>query len=247
MSKKNTWVKKLYKAFSESTWTSGMNHTREKNYHIWSAFWSLLISAGVRFEESDLIDLDAWCDEGHYSLAGRNGNLSFAYAYESVHKRTPFVGIGLSYDQCYPSFSNHATQAKSAGRLVMHTRFTWQGEKVKVTSFNDKESSLIACAYHPRKDDDYSDKIKKRFKITAKDFRKEMSARKKTNKLSDELESKGIKIKYHQGFGYYIIVKLKTKSKYYDTTGEVVAGLNLEGYKPFKEFKNAVEFAETIS
>lgn len=240
-------VTKIREAFCAGCWTSSMNHTYEKASQVSTSFWFLLIKSGFDFTKTDLVDNDVWCSEGHYSLAVRCGNLSFAYSYEHRHKRTPFIGTGLDYDSCYPSFSNHATQSKSAGRLVMGTEFTWKDFKVKVTSFNDKKLSLVACAYHKRKGpDDYSDKIKKRFTITAEDFRKEMSIRKKLEKRDSVLKEKGVKIGYSQGNGYYISKEKKGKFSYYDTTGKVDAGMKFEKYKLFKTYEAVIEFAETL-
>ena len=156
-----------------------MNYTREKASQAISAFWFLLIKSGFAFEKTDLTSLGAWVDEGHYSLAVRCGNLTFAYAYEELKKRTPFIGIGQNYFDCWPGFSNHATQAKSSGRLVLGVKFSWKGEEVKVTSFKDDVSSLVACAYHPDTEGYMPSKIKRRYTISAKDFRQEISNRRK--------------------------------------------------------------------
>lgn len=189
-----TAVQKMFYAYVEGHWKT-MNWTSEKASHAWSAFWYLLISSGFVFEKNDLISIKKTCscctgtrydpvwygvDEGHYSLAVRCGNLSFAYAYEKLKGRIPFIGIGLYYDRCWPSFSNHATQYKSAGRLVRGTEFSWKGEKVSVTSFKDEKHSLIACAYHPDPQGYTPSKVKKRFTISVADFKKEMSQRRKS-------------------------------------------------------------------
>lgn len=237
-------VVKMYEYFCDGKWSSSMNYTREKNYHVIDEFWYLLISAGFNFQKTDLVDSDVCLSEGHYSLAVRAGNLSFAYAYEHGHNRTPFIGTGLCYRGCWPSFSNHATQSKSAGRLCMGVEFSWKNEKVSVTSFNDKKKSLVACAYHKRKDG-YQGKVKKRFTITAEAFRKEMSALKKFSKAIGDFESKGIKFTEKNSL-VYISQKLKTKTKYFDTTGEIQPGKNLKKYKLFPDIDAAVEFAKTL-
>lgn len=190
-----TDVQKVFNAFTKGNWAV-MNWTREKANHVWSDFWFLLISAGFAFEKTDLTAIRETCscctgsryspswygvDEGHYSLAVRYGNLTFAYAYEKLKGRIPFIGINLEYDRyCSPDFSNHATQPKSAGRLVLGTQFSWKGETVKVTTFNDEKHSLIACAYHPATERGYTpSKIKKRFTITVADFKQEMTNKRK--------------------------------------------------------------------
>lgn len=201
MAKKDlTTVHQMFNAFVKGHWRT-MIYTREKANHAWSDFWFLLISSGFAFEKTDLISIKKTCscctgsrydhlwygvDEGHYSLAVRCGNLTFAYAFENLRGRIPFIGFGLNYYRCHPGFPNHATQAKSAGRLVYGTEFSWKGETVKVTNFKDKEHSLIACAYHPDPKGYTPSKVKKRFTITVQDFKQEMSKRRK-NKNSKGL------------------------------------------------------------
>lgn len=200
--KKETAAQRMFNAFVNGHWRT-MNWTREKAHHVWSDFWFLLIHSGFAFEKTDLIEIKKTCScctgarydprwygvyEKHYSVAVRCGNLTFAYTVEKLWGRIPFIGFGLDYRRCWLEFSNHATQSKSAGRLVMGTEFRWKDETVKVTSFNDKEHSLIACAYHPDPaGKGYTpSKIKKRFTITNKDFKDEMSKRRKAMKEKEE-------------------------------------------------------------
>lgn len=186
----------MFNAFAKGNWQT-TNYTREKAAHVWSDFWCLLIGSGFAFEKDDLVSIREICscctgtrydptwygvDEGHYSLAVRCGNLTFAYAFEKLRKRIPFIGIGLNYERCYPTFSNHSTRAKSAGRLVIGTEFGWKGETVKVTRFKDEGNSLVACAYYPDKEGYTPSKIKKRFTIKVKNFKQEMSNRRKVKK-----------------------------------------------------------------
>ena len=253
MSKKveKSAVVKMYNCFCSNVWrrSSGMNYTREKDSQTDDEFWFLLIKSGFCFEKTDLVDLGVFCDESHYSLAVRNGNLSFAYAYEHRHGRIPFIGTGLCYRSCWPRFPNHATQAKSSGRLCMGVKFSWYNKEVKVTSFNDKKKTLVACSYRPKKKGEYGDKIEKRFTITAEQFRKEMSERKKGQGVWDaniELEEKGVKVFYQENFGYFVSKLLKTKTNNYDATGKVGRGGKPKDYKPFTSIKAAVEFAKTL-
>ena len=184
-----TAVRKMFDAFYKGNWHT-MNYTREKSNHVWSDFWFLLIKSGFAFEKTDLVSIRDFCDEGsynltwygvdegHYSVAVRCGNLTFAYALEKLWGRIPFIGFGLDYCDCWPRYSKHNSPA-TMGRLVMHTSFQWKGETVEVTSFNDKKHSLVACAYHPAPEGYRSSKVKKRFTITVADFKQEMSKRRK--------------------------------------------------------------------
>ena len=190
MTKEKTAVRKIFDDFAKGNWHT-MNFTREKASHVWMDFWFLVIKSGFAFEKTDLIDIRKYCnesgynpswhgvDEGHYSVAVRCGNLTFAYAFEKLYGRTPFIGLGLDYYDCWPRYSKH-NSPPTMGRLVRSVRFQWQGERASVTSFNDEKKSLVACAYGPNTKEGYeSSKVKKRFTITAKDFQAEMSKRRK--------------------------------------------------------------------
>ena len=186
MSETKSKVRIIFDAFTNGRWGT-MNYTREKAYRVWMDFWYLVIKSGFVFEKNDLIAIRKYCgessynpdwygvEEGHYSVAVRCGNLTFAYAFEELYRRIPFIGIGLDYIGCWPRYSKH-NSPPTMGRLVLGVSFQWQGEKVSVTSFNDEKKSLVACAYHKR-EDGYRGNIKKRFGITAQDFQKEMSKR----------------------------------------------------------------------
>lgn len=196
MSEEKSAVRVIFDAFAKGNWKT-MNYTGEKANHVWLDFWYLVIKSGFAFEKTDLTDIQKYCaessynprwygvDERHYSIAVRCGNLTFAYAFEKLYGRIPFIGIGLEYYDCWPGYSKHNT-SPTMGRLVEGVRFQWKGEQVNVTSFNDEKHSLIACAYGPNTKEGYaSSKIKKRFTITAKDFREEMGKRRKAKPKGD--------------------------------------------------------------
>lgn len=179
----------MFDAFVKGNWHT-MNYTREKANHVWLDFWFLLIKSGFAFEKTDLVSIWEYCGEssynptwygvgeGHYSVAVRCGNLTFAYAYEKLRGRIPFIGFGLDYYDCWPKYSKH-NSPPTMGRLVLATEFSWKGETVSVTSFNDEKKSLVACAYYPDPKGYAPSKIKKRFTVTNKDFKAEMSKRRK--------------------------------------------------------------------
>jgi len=176
-------IKQTYDIFLDSMWKK-TNHTPEKADWVWSDFWALLISSGFEFAKTDLKDLREWCEEcnyrfwyppgeRHYGLSVRDGNISFATAYETLRNHKPFIFSGIDYGQHHRyGIVVHRTQPKTKGRLVLGAKFLWCGEKVKVTSFKDQRHSLIACAYHPSPDDYEPAKVKKRFCISVEDLKK---------------------------------------------------------------------------
>ena len=133
MSEDKTTVRVIFDAFVKGNWTT-MNWTSEKSNHVWLDFWVLVIESGFAFEKADLVDIRKYCcesrynpawygvNEGHYSLAVRCGNLTFAYALEKLWGRIPFIGIGLDYYNCWPRYSKHNSPL-TMGRLVMGVRF----------------------------------------------------------------------------------------------------------------------------
>ncbi len=103
------------------------------------------------------------------------GNVSFCRAYEKWVGRKPFILKGISY----PAWKVLGQHGKTQGRLTIGAEFTWQSERVFVTSFDDDKNSLVACAYHPNEDGmGLSSKIKKRFRINYQDFVAERKLRK---------------------------------------------------------------------
>jgi hypothetical protein len=249
-------VIKIYKAFCDGKWQTGP-YTRDKNSNSWGEFWSLLITSGFKFAVDDLVKLkkdndtsgcgysSRWHEPGggHYSLAVRWGNLSFAYAYEKLVGRIPFIGTGLSYDD-YP-YVRGGTTSKMQGRVVGGCEFMWEGEKVKVTTFRDDEHYLIACAYHPRADGYTPNKIKRRFKITHEMWR----AANRLVKNVDKLEAEGVALDFKEGWGYAIRDKRggAQQTRYYDSTGEVESGKDLKEYTPFKTLGKAYKAAKKLA
>ena len=232
-----------------------MSLTRDKRCASWAEFWSLLISAGFKFEKDTLVKCRTMAcqtnrygpefyypSEGHYSLAVRSGNLSFAYAYEKLVRRISFIGTGLSYDN-HP-YVRPGTTRKTQGRLVEGCEFMWEGEKVKVTTFRDDEKALIACAYHPDPEGYRPSKIRRRFKITNDMW----AAEKRLKKLCDKLKDEGVVFYFKEGFGYMLGDKRTDPQNpvWYDSTGEVEPGKKLDEYKPFKALGRAYERAVAL-
>ncbi len=245
-------VIKIYKAFNDRCWGTG-SFSWDRDHAAGVSLWNLLIRWGVKFAIDDLVKIQKLCDdagrhrpqwygptEDHYSLAVRWGNLSFAYAYEKLVGRKPFVGTGLLYPE-YP-YVRVGTSTKQQGRVVEGCEFMWEGETVKVTTFRDDENYLIACAYHPQEGDrkGYQPaKIKRRFKITHDMW----AAANRLQKKADKLEADRLFIHHKEDFGYYIEQRGNLGSQWHDSTGLVEPGKKLGKYKPFKTLAKAYEAA----
>jgi len=185
MSKKfKTDIFKICNLIYENSWTqNGIDYTTEKSHWRWSDLWALLINIGCHFSDKSIKAITDWSnedrynpqisspDEEHYHLAAQMGHVSFCRAYEHLRGRKPFIAKSVNYGYGrYRAYNCH-NGSRTQGRLAMGCKLPWQGEQVTVTSFNDTDGYLIACAYHPPKsEDDYGNRIKKRFKITNDDL-----------------------------------------------------------------------------
>jgi len=204
MAKKKNNVIELYDLVAANLWQT-ISWTPNKGGWIWSDFWSLLVSGGVRFEKESLIELQKSCrsednswghlfhgpNEGHYSQAVMCGNISFANAYENFVGRKPFILKGIEY-HAGGSVRNYqsGTTSKTQGRLIIGASFQWKGETVFVTNFKDKDHALIACAYErEKKGYGWSSKITRRFTITNEQLRAEKNNAAKKTQSGSEAEN----------------------------------------------------------
>jgi hypothetical protein len=189
-------LKKAYVLIHGGLWKKVDYHI-EKAGSIWHEFWTMLICGGWCFTDEDLVELQKLCkneqrkfwapSEYNYAQAVRINNISFCRAYECLLKRTPFVCDNVDYGNSWGHllpYGMHSTQAKSQGRLVLWAKFHWNGDLVKVTSFNDAEQFLIACAYYP-KEENKPERIRKRYTITAEDFKTAIKKIKDAKKQSN--------------------------------------------------------------
>lgn len=138
----------------------------------------LAIDAGLPFAPDDFANAmkdfrgGYWfSSETFYSHAVEYGNLKAAMAFERWKKRPPFIADDLD--------------GHKRGRLVVGSRFPWQGYHVTVTSFSDGGTHLIACAYHKRKAGEYNNKVAKRFPITVAGIHKERATNRERKRLLD--------------------------------------------------------------
>ena len=139
----------------------------------------LAIEAGLKFDLDDFAYIARsfrwghWAGdgEGFYCHAVAENSMPCIKAFEHYHMRKPFI-----VDDVAQWWDNHYTY-RNRGRLAVNSTFTWRGERVAVTSFNDKKGELIACSYKPREKDERgyligSLKIKHVYKLTHKDLKR---------------------------------------------------------------------------
>jgi hypothetical protein len=118
-----------------------------------NAMYSALVNAitsKMRFEEGDFKHLADYASLGRWGgdlerLYSRacgdergSENPSAVAALEHFLKRKPFIW---------------AEETKAPQRLYVGATFTWDGERVTVTSFNDKAATIVACSYKRERDD----------------------------------------------------------------------------------------------
>jgi hypothetical protein len=121
----------------------------------------------ARSQTQSYHDTSIWrADEWEYSLAcgserGRF-NKSAALSYEKWRGRKPFLVADIG--------------STTPTRIFVGRDFVWAGARVKCTSFNDKEGTLVACSYKPRAEGEYESKIDRRFTITHKDLKEAKDA-----------------------------------------------------------------------
>ena len=146
----------------------------------------LVIAAGLRCEPEDFSE---WgLDEYYYALALVENNIQACQAFEKAAKRPPFIAARADAGGAYPRFAHYASSRKNT-RLAVGSRFRWQGEEVKVTSFAKDGTHLVACSYKDKEcvicdrchrclHGGGPDKINRRYKITPEQLRAERKRQK---------------------------------------------------------------------
>jgi hypothetical protein len=145
----------------------------------------LAIEGGLKFEIDDIAyiaDYFSWGywasdGEGFYSHTVVANNVSAIHALEHYFNRKPFIVDNVSQSWV----GNYNFTERTRGRLAVYARFSWKGERVTVTSFNDKQGYVVACSYkdHKRDKDGYFTgalKVKHLYKITHKDLHEHRKA-----------------------------------------------------------------------
>lgn len=112
----------------------------------------LAVEAGLTFEVGDLAECGKRFNAGYwfgeniedfYRRAVCYGNSSAWKCYEEWAQRKPFILAGARVHANYGG----GRMGESLARLVEGAEFVWNGERVKVSSFNDKNGSFTACSY----------------------------------------------------------------------------------------------------
>jgi hypothetical protein len=116
--------------------------------------------------------------ESFYRDAVLYRNASAYHAYEQYRGRTPFIVKGASITV----HTGDGPAGHGLARLIEGSEFQWNGEKVKVTSFNDDKGYINACSFVRDGDDERcqqcrrftsyaKEKVANRYKITHQNIR----------------------------------------------------------------------------
>lgn len=112
--------------------------------------------------------------DGFYTKAVISKNMSACHTFEHCKGRKPFMMTRVDHPTYYVSGIFDWTRPRD--RLALGSKFIWQGERVTVTSFDDKNGKVIACSYKPQKRDEKGYiseplKIAHIYKLTHKDLK----------------------------------------------------------------------------
>ncbi|AMV24546.1 hypothetical protein VT84_09135 [Gemmata sp. SH-PL17] len=178
---------------------------------------ALTIGAGFAFTKTDFEGLakfrhSYWIGadgEWVYSMAVAEGNYSAAAAFEEYMGRPPIIADKVSPAERHDSYA-HLSGDRTSERLHVGCSFEWRGERVKVTSFNDK-GAAIACSYHPAEGNgEYERKVKRRYAITRELVILDRAERKQRDAITKDLiANKNDKIDYAKAFGVKTMSELR--------------------------------------
>ena len=137
----------------------------------------LAIKAGLRFEPEDFdyisqhLRWEYWAGAGEefYGHAISVNNMSAVHSYELHWHRKPFIFHTVEM----PNYTTGVNRQDC--RLCVGCRFMWNQELVTLTSFNDKDGTIVACSY---KQDGKPDRtVEHVYKITHKHLKEERARR----------------------------------------------------------------------
>ena len=134
-------------------------HKQEATSHSWLKLnhamrdtLELAVKSGMRFNENDFIRIfrdfraSYWVgsdSEWFYNLAVIYRNTSAWRAYEKWAGRTPFIVAGASISVN----TGDGPAGHGLARLIVSAWFKWDGERVRVNSFNDAKGYFNAASY----------------------------------------------------------------------------------------------------
>lgn len=120
----------------------------------------LAVKIGLEFAENDIQSIAEqfrggyWFGsnmESFYQCAVVYSNASAWKAYEAYTERKPFIWKPATLRQ---SWGGGDSGTVNPARLTVGCGFSWKGEEVKVTSFNDKKGYLVATSYTRENNED---------------------------------------------------------------------------------------------
>ena len=136
------------------------DHRQEATGHSWLRMnqglhegLMLAVKLGLEFHENDLHTIASrfrggyWFGsefESFYTCAVVYSNRSAWKAYEVYRDRTPFIWKPASLRD---RWGGGGQGINNPPRLTVGCEFSWKGEKVTVTSFNDEKKYLVAQSY----------------------------------------------------------------------------------------------------
>lgn len=175
-------------------------HSWLKVNHAMADALDLAIRSGMKFALDDFGEIAKRFRSGYWHHAENSYRTAVLYrnvsAYLALEKdlgRKPFIVKGASIS----THTGDGPCGQGLARLIMGAQFTWNGECVTVTSFNDETGSFTVCSYTRTQSEScpkcrnlikYSkDVLLHRFTLRHGDLRKP-----RKNKPADEPESEAV-------------------------------------------------------
>ena len=116
-------------------------------------------------------------NDNFYTKAIIASNISACHSFEHFRNRKPFIVNIVDHPfDLLQGMPGKWDITRPRDRLGLGSKFTWQGEKVTVTSFDDKNAKIVSCSYKPLEIDEHGFqkgtlKVKHIYKLSHKDLR----------------------------------------------------------------------------